>query len=52
MWELEYDTNEEADEALKKYKDQHQKLAIVLQVSIEATKKRLEWEGKKIIGWA
>ena len=46
VWELEYDTVEDAAEALENYKTQHQKLATVVQVSVAAEKKRLEREGK------
>ena len=44
IWELEYDTEDDARIALKQLKDQHQKVCGVVHSSIEAEKKRLERE--------
>ncbi|MEP6951138.1 MAG: tetratricopeptide repeat-containing protein [Ginsengibacter sp.] len=40
FWNLEFDTEEEAQEILRKYKARQQKLQILVQASIEAGKKR------------
>jgi hypothetical protein len=47
VWKVEYNTEDDAASALKKFKDQQQKLATVVQVSVDAEKKRLEREGKE-----
>ncbi|MBE7174285.1 MAG: hypothetical protein INR73_27170 [Williamsia sp.] len=46
VWELEFDTKEEADEALDDYKEQHQKLTIMVSASIDSEDKRLKREDK------
>lgn len=46
VWSLEYETDEESGAALKKLKDQQQKLCGVVQAAIDAERKRLEREGK------
>ena len=45
-WELEFDTKEEADDTLKDYREQHHKLAIMVNASIESEEKRLKREDK------
>lgn len=45
-WELEFDTKEEADTALKGYREQHHKLTIMVSASVEAEDKRLKREDK------
>lgn len=47
IWELEYDSKDDADLALKKYKEKRQQLAAIVQTSVEAERKRLQREGKK-----
>lgn len=43
-WLEEYDSNDEAELELKRYKEKHQRLSIVVQLSFEAEKKRLQRE--------
>lgn len=45
-WELEFDAKEDADLALKRYKDQQQKLAITVEASLNGRKKQVQSEGK------
>lgn len=45
-WELEFDTKEEADTALKNYKEQHRKLTIMVNASIESEDIRLKREDR------
>lgn len=46
-WDVQFDSTDEAAYSLKKYKDQHEKLAIMVRASIEAEKKRLEKKSEK-----
>jgi hypothetical protein len=46
-WNLEYDTDEEAQITLKKYKEQQAQLKTAVQLSIDSEKMRLEAEGKR-----
>ena len=46
VWELQYDNEDDAAYALKKYKEQHKKLSVSVQISLEAEKKRMNEEGK------
>ncbi len=41
-WELEYESEAKAQQALQEYKDRHQQLGIVVMASLEATQKRLQ----------
>lgn len=45
-WELEFDTQEEAIDALKDYREQHHKLTIMVSASIESEEKRLKREDR------
>lgn len=46
-WLEEFDTDDEAALQLKKFKERQQNLAIAVQISLEAEKRRLEKENKK-----
>lgn len=45
VWSIEFDTEEDAANALRKYKDLQKKLQIVVQTSIEAKKRRTQDNG-------
>ena len=47
IWELEYDSKEDADTALTQYKKQHQKLTTIVEVSINSKKEQLLREGQE-----
>jgi hypothetical protein len=47
IWEIQYDNAEDAEYALKKYRDQHNKLSTVVKTSIDAERLRLERKGEK-----